>query len=159
MDQKKINSFLIYKLGTELFATNVGNIVKILEISEITKIPGAPEYVKGIINLRGSVLPVIDGRIKLGFPDTVYTRNSCIVVFEILIAGSVEIIGVIVDAVLKVTTFNTENILPPPNVGMKFSKDYLLGVHRNNNGFVLIIDINKVFTGEDLVGLSHLKGQ
>lgn len=154
MMNNKTDSYLIYKIGNETFATNVASIVKILEITDITKIPGTANYIKGIINLRGSVLPVVDSRIKLGFERAEFTKNTCIVVFELEIDNQDALIGAIVDSVIKVTQFNEEKIIPPPSVGLKFATNYLLGVYNIKSEFILIIDINKVFSSEDLIELS-----
>lgn len=159
MMDNKIDSYLIYKIGNETFATNVASIIKILEITDITKIPGTADYIKGIINLRGSVLPVVDSRIKLGFENTEFTKNTCIVVFEIELEDQKALIGAIVDSVLKVTQFSDEKIIPPPSVGLKFAKNYLLGVYKIKSEFILIIDINKVFASEDLIELSKFDNE
>jgi purine-binding chemotaxis protein CheW len=83
----QINSYLSFKLGGETFAANVGKILNILEMTEITKVPKAPDYMKGVINLRGTVLPVVDTRIKFGMPPAEYTNNTCILVMEVEVDG------------------------------------------------------------------------
>ena len=100
-----IDSYFTFRVGSELFAVNIGNITKILGLTEITKVPNSPRYFKGIINLFGDVLPVFDGRLKFGFPETESTRNTCILVLVFELDGQVVSSGIIVDSVDKVIMF------------------------------------------------------
>jgi purine-binding chemotaxis protein CheW len=84
-----LNSYFTFRLGSELFAVNIGHVTKILGLSEITRVPNSPKYFRGIINLFGDVLPVFDGRLKFGFPETENTRNTCILVFVFELDGQV----------------------------------------------------------------------
>ena len=91
----KINSYLTFKLGDEEFAAHVGKVLNILEMTKITTVPKAPDYLKGVINLRGAVLPVIDARIKFGMPEAEYTTNTCIIVLDIDLDGDSVHVGAI----------------------------------------------------------------
>jgi purine-binding chemotaxis protein CheW len=102
----KTNSFLSFKLGDEEFAAHVGKVLNILEMTRITEVPKAPEYMKGVINLRGTVLPVIDTRIKFGMSPTVYTTNTCIIVLDIEMDGESIHVGALVDSVQAVLEFD-----------------------------------------------------
>ena len=105
-DVKTISdSYLSFKLGDEVFAAHVSKVLNILEMTKITKVPRAPEYMKGIINLRGIVLPVIDMRLKFGMTEAVFTSNTCIIVLELDFEGKVIHVGAMVDAVQEVLDF------------------------------------------------------
>src|SRR5258705_6520490 len=98
-----LNSFLSFRLGDELFAANVSKVLEILEIPKITKVPRSPAFMRGVVNLRGNVLPVIDTRIKFGLPTIDDTINSCILVLSIELEGKEIVLGAIVDEVKEVT--------------------------------------------------------
>lgn len=155
MDKQNIDSYLTFTLGDESFAVNVGSVIKILEITDTTKIPGTPDYMKGVINLRGSVLPVFDARKKLGFVESEYTKNTCIIVIEVDIEDQKELLGAIVDSVLKVIQVPENKILPPPAIGKKYKTDYITGVIKNKEDFIILIDINKVFSKEEIIELTN----
>ena len=101
-EQKLLDSYLSFKLGDELFAANVAKVLNILEMVKITKVPKAPEYMKGVINLRGNVLPVIDTRTKFGMTPTEFTKNTCILVLDIIVDGEDIQVGALVDSVQEV---------------------------------------------------------
>jgi len=123
----KINSFLSFKLGDEEFAAHVGKVLNILEMTKITEVPRAPEYMKGVINLRGTVLPVIDTRIKFGMPATAYTTNTCIIVLDIDMDGESIHVGALVDSVQAVLEFNSTDIMPAPSIGSKYRSEFIEG--------------------------------
>ena len=116
-DATKVNSYLSFNLGEEIFGASVTKILNILEITKITKVPKAPPYMKGVINLRGSVLPLIDTRIKFDMGETVYTPNTCILVLDIEIGGEIVHVGALVDSVHEVIEIEDNQILPPPSIG------------------------------------------
>lgn len=96
----EINSYLSFKLGHEEFALHVDKVLNILEMTRITKVPKAPDYMKGVINLRGTVLPVIDTRLKFGMTETIYTDKTCIIVLELMLNDQRVLLGTLVDEVL-----------------------------------------------------------
>jgi purine-binding chemotaxis protein CheW len=153
----EINSYLTFKVGGENFAANVNKVLNILELSPITKVPQAPEFMLGVTNLRGSVLPVIDSRIKFGMPVTEFTKNTFIIVLELLIEGVMVQIGALVDSVNEVLEIDDEDILPPPSVGSKYKTDFINGVINVNDTFVMVLDIDKVFSTEELVEIVNSK--
>lgn len=145
-----LNSFFTFRIGGELFAVNIGHMTKILEMTEITKVPNSPAYFKGIINHFGDVLPVFDGRIKFGFPETGYTKNTCIIVLVVEIDGQQVKTGVIVDSVEKVLVIDNENIKPAPTVGKGFNSEFILGIATLQDEFVIILNIDKIFSEEEI---------
>ena len=140
----KIISYLTFHLGEEIFALNVGKVTNILEMQSITKVPKAPEFMTGIINLRGEVLPVIDTNLKLGLKKTETTTNTCILVVEAKISGSGVRFGAMVDSVQEVLEFEEDKILPSPSIGKKYKTELIQGVVEQQDKFIMIIDINKL---------------
>ncbi len=145
-----LNSYFTFRIGSEIFAVNIGNMTKILELADITKVPNSPRYFKGIINHFGDVLPVFDGRIKFGFPETENTKNTCILVLIVEIDGQPATTGIIVDSVEKVLIFEPEQIKPAPTVGKGFNNEFIEGIVTVEGEFVIILNINKIFTEEEI---------
>ena len=146
----KINSYLTFKLGEEEFAAHVGKVLNILEMTKITEVPKSPDYMKGVINLRGSVLPVIDTRIKFGMTPTEYTPNTCIVVMDIDMDGDSIHVGALVDSVQAVLEIEDTQILPPPSIGHKYRSEFIEGVANINDSFIMILNMDEVFSSEEV---------
>ncbi len=146
----EIKSYLTFELGEEIFACHVNKLLHILEIPKITDVPGAPGYMKGIINLRGRVLPVIDTKVKMGMPPVEFTKDTCIVVMDIKLDDDSLLVGVLVDRVLEVLEFNDDEILPPPNLGSKYHSEFITGIVNRNDNFIMIIDIDTVFSLDEI---------
>ena len=146
----KINSYLTFKLGEEEFAAHVGKVLNILEMTKITEVPKSPDYMKGVINLRGSVLPVIDTRIKFGMTPTEYTPNTCIVVMDIDMDGDSIHVGALVDSVQAVLEIEDTQILPPPSIGHKYRSEFIEGVANINDSFIMILNMDEVVSSEEV---------
>ncbi|MCF6242121.1 MAG: chemotaxis protein CheW [Bacteroidales bacterium] len=146
----EIKSYLTFELGEEIFACHVNKLLHILEIPNITEVPGAPAYMKGIIDLRGKVLPVIDTKIKMGMPPVEVTKDTCIVVMDINLDDDSLLVGVLVDKVMEVLEFNDDEILPPPNLGSKYHSDFITGIVNRNEKFIMIIDIDTIFSLDEI---------
>jgi len=156
MKEEQINaslSYLTFKLGDELFAAHVSKVINILEMLRITEVPKAPAYMKGVINLRGSVLPVIDTRIKFGMSPTVYSVNTCIIVLSIEMEEDTVLAGGLVDSVQEVLEIEAENILPSPSIGNKYKTEFITGMVKYNDQFIMILDVDKVFSADDITNL------
>lgn len=152
-DEQKTNHFLTFKLGDETFASHVNSVTKILEMQKITEVPRAPEFMKGVINLRGNVLPVIDGRIKFGMKASPYTDKSCILVLNLNIDNEPVEVGAIVDAVMNVIEFPEDAIKPSPGLGSKYKTDFIDGVMKLSDEFVMILNMNSVFSAQEIIQL------
>ena len=150
------NSYLTFKIGTELFGASVKFVISILEMTKITRVPQAPEYMKGVINLRGSVLPVIDTRVKFGITDTKVNTNTCILVLELIIKNEALRLGAIVDSVQEVLELSEDDIQPPPQIGSKYQANIIKGMAVRNNQFIMILDINKLFIEESIVDINNV---
>lgn len=145
-----IDSFLSFKLGDELFAANVAKVLEILELAKITKVPKSPEYMRGVINLRGNVLPVVDTRIKFGMPVTKDTVNTCIVVLDINMEGESLMVGILVDSVQEVLELQDDEIKPPPSIGSRYKSDFIQGMVKKEEEFIMILNIDAVLSSEEI---------
>ncbi len=149
------NSYLTFQLGDERFAVHVGKLLNILELIPITKVPKSAEFLKGVINLRGSVLGVIDIKMKFDFPITEYTKETCILVLEVLIDEDLTEVGAIVDSVHDVLEIDEKQILPPLSVGIKFKSEFVTGVIKYDDIFILILDMDKIFSVNQLMAIQE----
>lgn len=150
-----INSYLSFNLGEEEFAVHVGKVLNILEMAKITEVPKSPDYMKGVINLRGTVLPVVDTRIKFGMTPTEYTTNTCIVVMEVEMEGDMVQVGALVDSVQAVLELNDEQIQPPPSIGSKYKSEFIYGVAKVDENFIMLLDMEKVFSSDEIISLKE----
>lgn len=145
-----LESYFTFRIGNELFAVNIGHITKILEMTEITRVPNSPAYFKGIINQFGEVLPVFDGRLKFGFREIDYTRNTCILIVVFEMDNQAVNAGIIVDSVEKVIVFEPDQIKPAPLVGKGFNAEFIHGIAAMNDEFVIILNLEKIFSEEEI---------
>lgn len=151
----KINSFLTFKIGEELFAANVGKVISILELTRITKIPRTPDYIRGVINLRGMVLPIIDLRIKFGLESTEFTTNTCILVLEIEMDDNSIKIGALVDSVQEVLEIEAHELLPPPHIGSNLQTEFIEGMYKMEDTFVMVLNMDMIFSSDELTVMSY----
>lgn len=152
-NKNRINSYLSFKLGDEEFAANASKVLNILELSKITVVPKAPEYMKGVINLRGTVLPVIDTRVKFGMSPIEYTQNTCIIVLDITMENESVHVGALVDGVQAVLEIENHQIMPAPSIGSKYKSEFIDGVANINEQFVMLLDMDAIFSSDDLATL------
>jgi purine-binding chemotaxis protein CheW len=142
-------SYLTFRLDEEIFATSVNNVIEILELSKITKVPRSPHFMRGVINLRGNVLPVIDTRLKFGLEKTTDTVNTCIMVLSIVTEEQNIMLGALVDAVQEVMEIDPSTIQPTPSIGSRYRSEFLEGMVKSNDHFIMLLNMNLVFnTGE-----------
>jgi purine-binding chemotaxis protein CheW len=145
--------YLTFKLGNEVFATDVAQVREVLDLTSITKVPRTPEFMAGVINLRGSVVPVVDLRLCFEMPKTVSTRNTCIVVVEVILNGEATVIGALADSVEEVIDLEPEQIQPAPRIGTQIRVDFIKGMGKRDNNFVMILDIDRVFSADELTAI------
>jgi purine-binding chemotaxis protein CheW len=152
-------SYLTFQMGDEVFAANVSKVLEILEIPAITKVPQAPSFMRGVINLRGTVLPVIDTRAKFGLPVVSDTIDTCIIVLNIEKQHETIAIGAIVDAVQEVTEIDDTTIQPVPGIGIKYKTEFITGMVKLNDRFIILLNIDKVFTTEEATLLQDISAE
>lgn len=149
-ESQKIITLLTFKLGDEFFAADVSKVLNILELSKITKVPKAPAFMKGVINLRGDILPVIDTKVKFGMDETQFTSNTCILVLIVEFEGDTIHIGALVDSVQEVLEIEDKDILKVPTIGSRYRTDFIKGIVNYNDNFIMVLDVEKVFTENEL---------
>jgi purine-binding chemotaxis protein CheW len=144
------SQYMTFKMGDELFAIDVSQVREVLEIPQITKIPSAPEYMRGVVNVRGQAIPVVDLRVKFGLPRSADTLQSRVIVMELSIDGESAVLGGIADSVHEVIDLEPGDINPPPRIAMRWRTEFILGMGKRGEDFVIILDVNSVFSSEDL---------
>ena len=143
--------YLTFQLADEIFAFDVAKVREILELISITKVPQTPEFMRGVINLRGSVVPVIDLRLNFGMQCTENTVNTCIIVVEVNLDGEAIVLGILADSVQEVVEMEPDLIEPPPRLGTKLKTEFIKGMGKVEDNFVMILDIDKVFSADELI--------
>lgn len=146
------NQYLSFTLDEEAFALAIGKVREVLDLSAITKVPRSSEFMRGVINLRGSVVPVVDLRLKMGMTRTERGVNSCIIIAEVD-AGVNTLIGCIAESVQEVLDLEPGEIEPPPSVGTRPDAGYIRGMGKRGDRFIMVIDIDRVFSDEEAVPL------
>jgi purine-binding chemotaxis protein CheW len=154
-----MRQYLTFRLGDETFAIDVAKVREILDMTAITAIPRTPEFMRGAINLRGSVVPVVDLRLCLDMSKTESTLSTCIVVVEMQIDDQPVLIGALADSVEEVLDFEPEQIDPPPHMGSRVRTDYIRGMGKRDAQFVIILDIDRVFSSGALAAFEVQEAQ
>ena len=145
--------YLTFKLDEEIFALDVSKVREILEYSSVTKVPQTPDFMRGVINLRGSVVPVIDMRLKFGMSATEQSVNTCIIVTEVAMEGETILLGALADSVQEVDEMDPAQIEAAPHIGTKLNTDFIKGMGKQDGHFVMILDIDKVFNSDNLADI------
>lgn len=145
----KVLEFLSFKLGKEEFSLDILQVREVLKLKKLTKIPKTPTFMKGIINLRGSVVTVVGLREKFNMP-SFQPDEMYVIIIEIFIEGELVIIGALVDSVQEVVQLNTEQIEPPPKLGTTIKTDFIKGLGKYNDDFLILLDIERLFSMEEL---------
>ncbi|MBF0559453.1 MAG: chemotaxis protein CheW [Nitrospirae bacterium] len=145
--------YLTFKLGDEVFGLDVAEVREILDFSTVTRVPQMPDFMKGVINLRGNVVPVIDMRLKFGMSKTEKTVNTCIVVVELKVEGVTTVIGALVDSVQEVFDLEPAQIESAPRIGTKLRTDFIKGMGKHNDEFIILLDIDQVFSAGELASV------
>jgi len=151
--------YLTFKLGQEIFATDVAKVREVLDLAAITAIPRTPELMRGVINLRGAVVPVVDLRLCFEMTKTESTRNTCIVVVEVMLDNESTVIGALADSVEEVIDLEPEQIEPPPRIGTQIRTDFIRGIGKRDAQFIMILDIDRVFSAEELAAIRAQEGE
>lgn len=146
-DQK----LLTFSLGSEGYGVSILKVKEIIGMMDITPVPRTPEFIKGVINLRGKIIPVMDLRIKFGMAPQEYNERTCIIVAEVAMNGVQKLLGVVVDMVSEVVTITDEQIEPPPEYGTAMEHNSILGIGKIKDRVVIILDIDEVFVCEEVI--------
>jgi purine-binding chemotaxis protein CheW len=149
-DMEQANQYLTFQLDDEVFAVEISKVREVLDFSDVTKVPQTPEFMRGVINLRGSVVPVVDMRLKFGMDGVEATVNTCIIIVEVVMDGEASVLGSLVDSVQEVLDIESSQIEPPPRIGTKLNTEFIRGMGKHNEEFVIILDIDKVFSADEI---------
>ncbi|HEQ72032.1 MAG TPA: chemotaxis protein CheW [Spirochaetia bacterium] len=149
----KAATYLTFTLAEEQYAVDVTKAREVLEFTTITKVPRTPNFMRGVINLRGSVVPVCDLRLKFGLGATEKTIDTRIVVMEIKVNKETAVLGALADSVQEVIELEKSQIEPPPRIGMSIDTQFIRGMGKRNEQFIIILDIDEVFSEEELAGM------
>ena len=149
----EIRQYLTFKLASEVFALDVATVREVLDFTTVTRIPRTPEFMRGVINLRGSVVPVVDLRLAFDMSATEKTVNTCIIVVEVCLDGETSIMGALADSVEEVIDLEPEQIQPAPKLGTSIRTDFIRGMGKREADFLMILDIDRVFSADQLASL------
>lgn len=144
------SQYLTFKLDQEVFALDISKVREVLDFTAVTKVPETPDFMLGVINLRGSVVPVMDMRLKFGMTKTETTVNTCIIIVEVDIDGEATILGALADSVQEVMDLDPDQIEPPPRIGAQLKTRCIKGMGKKDGEFLIILDVDKVFSSEEL---------
>lgn len=150
---ERAGKYLTFRLGTEEFGIQVLKVREIMGVQEITAVPQTPAWIKGVINLRGKVIAVIDLRLKFGMPPEPYNQRTCIVVVQLADAGERMLIGVVVDEVSEVVNIGAGEVEDTPGFGAAVPTPYILGLAKQKNRVKILLDIDRVLTNSDVDGV------
>ncbi len=142
--------YLTFRLDEEIFALDISKVREVLDYTNITKVPRTPEFMRGVINLRGNVVPVVDMRLKFGMSMTERTVNTCIIIVEITLDGDTTVLGALADSVQEVIELGAEQIEPAPRIGTRLRTEFIRGMGKRDEQFVIILDIDKIFSADEI---------
>ena len=149
------DQYLTFFLAGEEYAITILQVTDIIECGVVTRVPGTPPWIRGVHNLRGTVVPVIDLAIKFGLPATEITRRTCVVIVELRVDDEAVIMGVMADSVHQVVDFTAEQIQPAPSFGPRVRASFLLGMASTSDArFVLLLDIDRIFSSDEILAAS-----
>jgi len=151
----KTGKFLTFTLADEEYGIGILKVKEIIGMMAITSVPRTPDFVKGVINLRGKVIPVIDLRLKFGIPAMAYTDRTCIIVVEIQSENLTVQVGIVVDSVSEVLNIKQAEIETAPSFGTRVNTAYILGMAKIDHGVKILLDIDRVLTTEELSTLKQ----
>ncbi len=152
-----LHQYLTFALGGEMYAVGILNVKEIIEYGNLTEIPMMPAFIRGVINLRGAVVPVIDLAVRFGGAPSTVQRRTCIVIVEMRQEDLRQDIGIMVDAVSEVLEIPASEVEPPPAFGARIRTDFISGMGKINNKFVIILDIERVLSVEEMATLAQVE--
>ncbi len=149
--------YLGFFIADEEYAVGILKVKEILQFEAITRVPGTPPTIRGVTNVRGSVVPVVDLAVRFGLPEMAVTGRTCIVIVEVELDGERTVMGIMADAVSQVIDLAEDDIQPPPAFGTRVHMDYLLGMGRSGKKFILLLDIDRILSVDELMEITRLR--
>lgn len=150
------STYLSFTIHGELYAIQVEKVLEVLEKQEFTKIPNAPPVIQGILNFRGNAVPLYETRIKFNLPARPADENFVIVVIDLLVGNDSYHVGAIVDKVQDVITLEENEIKPVPPMSKEFNAEFLKGIAKRDNHFIMLIDVDKIFSSSEIKEIKHV---
>jgi len=154
--KNETNQYLTFHLDAERFSLDISQVREVLDFTSVTKVPRTPDFMRGVINLRGGVVPVIDLRLKMGMPETVKTVNTRVIIVEVMVDAEATVLGVMADSVEEVCDIEPDKISPPPKIGTRLKTEFIRGMGKLGDDFIIILDIDKVFSSDELAIVSEM---
>jgi purine-binding chemotaxis protein CheW len=151
--EQRAGKYLVFHLGAEEFGIQVQKVREIMGVQDITQVPQTPPYVKGVINLRGKVIPVVDLRLKFTMPAKEYTQRTCIIVVQVASPQSTMLMGIVVDGVAEVLQIAAADVEDTPSFGKEVEVPYVMGLAKIKGKVKILLDIDQVMTARDLARL------
>ena len=148
--------YLSFALAGSDYAVGILQVKEILQFETVTRVPSVPHSIRGVINLRGSVVPVVDLAVKFGLRETPVTKRTCVLIVEATVGEEHTVMGILADAVSEVLELSTHDVEAAPSFGTRVKVDYLLGMGKVGKGFVLLLDLDKVLSADERELASHL---
>ncbi|MBF0459417.1 MAG: purine-binding chemotaxis protein CheW [Nitrospirae bacterium] len=142
--------YLTFILNEETFAIDISKVREVLEYTTVTKVPRMPSYMDGVINIRGSVVPVVDLSVKFGMREFEKTVNTCVIIVEVMIGKTQTVLGAVVDSVQEVMELEADKIEPAPSIGTSLDTNFIKGMGKRDERFTIILDIDKVFSSDEM---------
>ncbi len=142
--------YLTFQLVDEIYGLDIGKVREVLDFTAVTRVPRTPEFMRGVINLRGRVVPVVDLKAKFGMGMTDRTVNTCVIITEVTVDGDTTVLGCLADAVQEVLDVLPVDISPPPRIGSRLRTEFIKGMGRRDERFIMLLDIDKVFSVDEL---------
>jgi purine-binding chemotaxis protein CheW len=153
------SQYLTFTLDEELFALDISKVREVLEFTSATKVPRTPEFMRGVINLRGSVVPVVDLRVKFGMSRTEKGIDTCVIIADVAVDGERTTLGALADSVQEVLELDPVQIDPPPRIGTRLDTAFIKGMGKRDDDFLILLDIDRVFTAEEVSPMASLTEQ
>lgn len=153
LEQAGTNQYLTFELDSEIFALEIAKVREVLDFTSVTRVPKMPAFMRGVINLRGSVVPVVDMRLKFGLPPADRTINTCIIIVEIDMDGEMVALGALADSVKEVVELEATDIEPAPRIGTRLNTEFIRGMGKREEGFLILLNINRIFSTEELAAV------
>ena len=147
--------YLTCRLGDETFALDIVSVREVLDFTSVTKVPGLPAFMRGVINLRGSVVPVADLRLKFCMTRTESTKDTCVIITEAGVDGETVLLGVLADSVQEVLELDADRIEPTPKLGARLRADFIRGIAKHGDRFIVILDIDRVFSADEVAPVAE----
>jgi len=152
-DDSTMRQFLSFVLDDEVFAFDVAKVREVLDRTELTRVPRMPAFMRGVLNLRGRVLPVVDLGVRFGMGEIVESVDTCIIVVDVELDGERTMLGAMVDGVDEVFELPERALEPAPKMGTKLQTEFVRALGRRDDGFIIVLDADRVFSADEIVAV------